>query len=56
MRKAVRLKPQVTGGKIESVEIGRVWTRITIKLSTRRFALQASRAAYGKDAKPWLKA
>jgi len=40
-----RTKPRKTGGKINRVVIGRKWTTITIRLSTKHWWRQAKRFA-----------
>jgi len=45
MPKRTAMKPKKTGGKIESVEVGPKGTFITIRLNTKRLAVQAGRKA-----------
>lgn len=42
--RSLRMKPQKAGGRIESVRVGRKWTRVTIVLSTERLKVQTQKA------------
>jgi len=43
MSKAKRMKPQLAGGKIDSVKIGPKWTIIKVRLRTDRIRKQVSK-------------
>lgn len=45
------MRPNRSQGAKVSVRFGRVWTEISVKVSTNRLAVQAVRAAFGANAR-----
>lgn len=43
MRKRIPMRPKRSGGEIVSCKVGRVWTYVKIKLSTKRLQVQTTR-------------